>query len=125
MKIRIKGNTIRLRLVQAEVRALSAGNTISECTVFGERALFVYALIPSATHDTITAKLVGSDIHVFLPEAIAQAWYENDLISLSAIQENGLAGGLKILIEKDFACLDHTDEDQSDNYPNPNRGKAC
>jgi hypothetical protein len=24
-------------------------------------------------------------------------------------------------VEKDFVCLDHTDEDQSDNYPNPNR----
>jgi hypothetical protein len=30
---------------------------------------------------------------------------------------------LTLLIEKDFACLDHVDEDQSDNYPNPN--KTC
>jgi len=24
------------------------------------------------------------------------------------------------LLEKDFVCLDHTTEDQSDNYENPN-----
>ena len=30
---------------------------------------------------------------------------------------------LYLLIEKDFACLDHSSEDQSDNYENPN--KTC
>jgi len=30
---------------------------------------------------------------------------------------------LHLLLEKDFVCLDNTAEDQSDNYPNPN--KAC
>jgi hypothetical protein len=30
---------------------------------------------------------------------------------------------LFLLIEKDFVCLDHTLEDQSDNYENP--GKVC
>nr|WP_262492994.1 hypothetical protein [Mucilaginibacter paludis] len=28
-------------------------------------------------------------------------------------------GKLYLLIEKDFACLDHVAGDQSDNYPNP------
>jgi len=27
---------------------------------------------------------------------------------------------LKLLLEKDFVCLDDTDEDQSDQYDNPN-----
>jgi hypothetical protein len=35
----------------------------------------------------------------------------------------GNGQSLKLLLEKDFVCLDHTDEDQSDNYPNPN--KTC
>ena len=26
---------------------------------------------------------------------------------------------LKLLVEKDFVCMDETVEDQSDNYPNP------
>ena len=36
--------------------------------------------------------------------------------------EESLLGAL-LLIEKDFVCLDHTLEDQSDNYANPN--KVC
>jgi hypothetical protein len=28
-------------------------------------------------------------------------------------------GGLFLLVEKDFTCLDEVAEDQSDNYPNP------
>jgi len=29
------------------------------------------------------------------------------------------AGGLQLLVEKDFTCLDNVAEDQSDNYSNP------
>ena len=29
-----------------------------------------------------------------------------------------------LLLEKDFACLDNTHEDQSDKYPNPKAGKC-
>jgi hypothetical protein len=31
---------------------------------------------------------------------------------------DGQSGLVKILVEKDFVCIDNTLEDQSDNYPN-------
>jgi hypothetical protein len=125
MKIRIKGNTIRIRLVQAEVKTLGIGETILERTEFGNGLSLSYALAPSAVHTELAAEFKENTISVFVPEAIAHGWFSNDVISLMHTVENGTPGGLKILVEKDFVCLDHTDEDQSDNYPNPNRGKPC
>ena len=35
----------------------------------------------------------------------------------------GSHGTLDVLLEKDFACLDRSDEENSDTFPNPN--EAC
>lgn len=39
----------------------------------------------------------------------------------------GVADGkvLELLVEKDFACLDGTDADNEDAFPNPNHGVVC
>jgi hypothetical protein len=37
----------------------------------------------------------------------------------------GNLGSLGLLIEKDFACLDRSDKDNEDTFPNPNAGKQC
>ena len=34
-------------------------------------------------------------------------------------------GGLALLFEKDFACLDGTDAGNEDTFPNPNVGAVC
>jgi len=34
-------------------------------------------------------------------------------------------GSLALLIEKDFACLDRSEEDNEDTFPNPNTGTKC
>jgi hypothetical protein len=57
-------------------------------------------------------------IRVLLPLDMAQEWACSDRISLSLNR----AGGLSLLIEKDFQCL-HRDEtdpaDDMDAFPNP------
>jgi hypothetical protein len=37
----------------------------------------------------------------------------------------GPAGSLEIVVENDFACLDRSDEDNSDAFANPHAGAAC
>jgi len=34
-------------------------------------------------------------------------------------------GSLALLIEKDFACLDQSEADNEDTFPNPNVGTRC
>ena len=37
----------------------------------------------------------------------------------------GELGALTLLIEKDFACLDRSDEDNKDTFANPNVSAQC
>ena len=47
-------------------------------------------------------------------------WANSDEVSLLAHQENNSMNALRLLIEKDFACLiTREGEDDSDAYPNP------
>lgn len=56
---------------------------------------------------------------VFVPAAMAAMWTTTEEVTLRG--EEALADGTltKLLVEKDFACKDNTEEDQTDNYPHP------
>ena len=69
------------------------------------------------------ASFAGNNICVFVPQGIADEWTTTDIVGYDYKMRIGEGKELLLLIEKDFVCIDHTLEDQSDNYPNPN--KAC
>ncbi|KAA0129369.1 hypothetical protein FY557_05580 [Chryseobacterium sp. SN22] len=113
MKIRIKDNSIRFRLTQSEVAELGSTGMISGCTEFPGQT-FTYAL--ERTEDqALSAAFDGSRMVIGMPAGMVEEWTSTDRIGFEE-----QAGKLKILVEKDFVCLDNTLEDQSDNYPNPN-----
>jgi hypothetical protein len=113
MKIRIKGNTIRLRLVKTEVKQLQELGYVEEKTEFSSSE-FSYRLEAKEGIQGLEAVFTANKITIFLPKSEALNWYDTDNITYKNIFEK-----LLLLIEKDFVCLDHTDEDQSDNYANP------
>lgn len=113
MKIRIKDNSIRFRLTKSDVAALGENGMISSVTEFIDRP-FVYA-IEKTVETELSAAFVETKIVVKMPEAMISEWVSTDRIGFE-----GQYGLVKILVEKDFVCIDNTLEDQSDNYPNPN-----
>jgi len=125
MKIRIKGNSIRYRLSQSEVKRFSETGHIMESTVFGDvpEKCFNYALRSKAGIAGMEAAFEGTTICLFVPEEAVQHWYHSEQIGFENNYDVAAGTSLHLLLEKDFVCLDKTDEDQSDNYPNPN--KAC
>lgn len=122
MKIRIRGNSVRYRLTQSEVKQLSQTGKLSEATCFGANTLW-YNLEAKEGIETLQASLEGSTITMYMPIQDAREWYDIDRIGYENTVALTPETGLFLLVEKDFACLDHTNEDQSDNYPNPN--KTC
>lgn len=54
---------------------------------------------------------------------MADRWTDSDLVGFDAIVETSNGDGLKVLVEKDFKCLDGSDEDNVGAYPNP--AKEC
>ena len=124
MKLRIRGNSIRLRLTQSEVRRLADDGMVEEWTDFGDGRRFGYAL----RTDDVAAPVVsfdGTTVLVRLPRNVVRRWADGDDVGIEASQPAGEGASLKILVEKDFVCIDGpADENQDDAFPNP-RGAGC
>lgn len=119
MKIRIKGNSIRLRLTKTEVDNFAAKGFVEEKTEFGD-TFFSYRMESSAQYQELAATYQSNTITVFIPTVIAQNWTSSELVGFENKMDIGNNKQLFLLVEKDFVCLDNTFEDQSDNFPNPN-----
>lgn len=124
MKIRLLGNSLRLRLSQPEVKTLQEQGLVMEAIHFGngESQRLVYE-IKAAGKGVVSAKYQNNSITVELPGDLIQEWANSDLISIKKEMEIGNEQTLNILVEKDFKCLS-TDraEDESDLFPNPKSG---
>lgn len=106
MKLRIQGNSLRLRLSEGEVQAFAQTGQLEAAVAFGPDAsqILHYALVRREAIAGITADFTGHALTVYIPESAAAAWIENADASLSGVVENGTAQGLKILVEKDMFC---------------------
>jgi len=111
MKLRMKGNSIRLRLTQSEVVRVAEGGRIEESCKFGAER-FGWAL-ESAAGTAVSAVLTGAQITVSVPVAMIREWAGGDQVGIYAT-----SGPVEIAIEKDFRCLTPR-PDEADAFPNP------
>ncbi len=119
MKIRIKGNSVRIRLSKTEVDTFGKEGYLEERTEFGSNAL-TYALRNVPDGNALSADLAGSTITMNVPDAIAREWITTDKVGYDNHMDIGNGKQLFLLLEKDFKCIDAPSyEDQSDNYENP------
>ena len=118
MKLRIKGNSIRLRLLRSEVERFAKEGEISDEISFGTRSL-KYSVSISSQADSISAEYKGDEITISIPESAARQWANSDDVGFETEQSIG-DSNLLIVVEKDFVCLDRPfDPDREDSYPNP------
>jgi hypothetical protein len=112
VKLRIKGNSIRLRLTKSEVDALREHGVVEESVYFSAMSRFTYALERGG--DAVIASFEEGRVVVRVPNALAVEWCDTDRVG---IDES--AGDVRVLIEKDWQCLAPRDEDESDAFPHP------
>ena len=118
MKIRIKGNSIRLRLTKTDIQNLKEKGIVEEKTIIGSEEIFKYSLVVDEKIATISAEFQAGKITVFLSKKEADILTETEEITIKGSQNNGEEKGLFLLVEKDLQCLDITQEDQTDMYEN-------
>lgn len=119
MKLRIRGNSVRLRVTQTELDAIGAGETVAETTDFGGGVL-TYRLAVDPEADAIRASFDDAAITVRLPQREAAEWTGTARVSLRGGQPAADGSELSILVEKDFQCLAPREgEDESDMFPHP------
>jgi hypothetical protein len=126
MKLRLQCNSLRLRLKRHEVQQLAGSGRVEERVCFGggDHVLH-YVLEASYGVSQIQARFNGHGILVEVPLSTVAHWAACDDVGITATQPSGDSDELQILIEKDFACLNGTDEQNMDTFPHPLTGTKC
>jgi hypothetical protein len=127
MKLRIKGNSLRLRVTPSEIMHLLRYGGIREHVQLTPNPddRLTYAVISSLFGPRITVTYEFGDITVNVPEIQLRTWARGDDVGVYADVALGDEVGLSVAIEKDFACLDRSDAENEDTFPNPNLAAAC
>jgi len=118
MKLRIRGNSLRLRLGQSDLATLLERGAVEESVEFPGGSSLRYRLERS-TAPAPEAVFAGDAIVVRFPAQAIAAW--TDPAEVAMVAECGAAGRtLRLLVEKDYQCLaPRDDEDDGDLFPNP------
>lgn len=119
MKIRIATNSIRFRLKQPEVIQFKSTGHIKETIEFGplpeDQLCFSLASSASAA---ISIEFVDNNVSVLIPDLMVDKWADTELVGIEKkVESKGRM--ISILIEKDFACLDGSPQENEGSFPNP------
>jgi hypothetical protein len=127
MKLRIKDNTLRLRVSRSDLALLIEKGRVDSTVYFTGKAedKWTYALEMRSEINSATLRYQPTQVTVLVPDAEARAWAEGDQVGIYASCQLGRGQSLEILLEKDFACLDLSDAENEDTFPNPAMGMAC
>jgi hypothetical protein len=127
MKLRIKGNSLRLRVSRSELERFQAGGRIEETIRFtaAPEATLTYALESALRSSPVSVRYGSREVTVILSQDRARIWGAEDEVGVYTTLDMGPAGSLEVVVEKDFACLDRSDEDNSDTFANPLAGATC
>ena len=124
MKLRIRGESIRLRLKRSEVDAIASGESLTEDTHFPGATFRCHLEI--ADNGRFVAALSNNTMTISLPADAVASWASTDEVSLFSELNTGGTNALSLLVEKDFECLapghHRPDEDDVDTYPHPDAG---
>lgn len=126
MKLRIKGNSLRLRISQTEMASLLADGSIEDtiCLGLSADACLTYALEHRVDGDEVGVEYRGQRVSIIISTAAATRWAHGDDVGIYGSSETA-CGPLEVIVEKDFACLDGNDPQDEDAFPNPAAGVVC
>lgn len=119
MKLRLKDNSVRIRITRTEVERFAVEKYIEAVTDFGD-AVLKYGMKWNEHVNELNATMTEQTIILQIPSQMASEFVSTDIVGFQHTVT--LPGGrsLFILFEKDFKCLDgNLLEDESDNYENP------
>jgi hypothetical protein len=117
MKLRIQGNSLRLRLNQKEVALVRNGSHLESSIEFAHGCLLSYLLESSPCAKSVSATFDGRAIRVTVPIRQLTEWAESDQVGIEARSQ----AGVDVLIEKDFQCLHRPVDQEPDAFPRPLR----
>jgi len=127
MKLRINGNSLRLRVSRSEVHLFIDTGQIEEAVHFSlnRESRLTYVLKHEEQSQEISVRYQPQEITVVLSSGSVRRW-ANSIEEVGIYGRVPVCGGeLILLVEKDFACLDGTDAENRDTFPNPQSTAVC
>jgi len=121
MKLRIRGNSIRLRLSQQNMKVFGEEGRVENSIQFGSTTdgKLIYAL-ETADVKKLKCEFKDNTLTIFVPKDLAKVWIESQLVGLEHLDSTTENDQVRILVEKDFKCMHvRINEDESDSYPHP------
>ena len=115
MKLRFEKNSLRYRLRKSDVEQLKHQGFVKESVIFPS-STFTFELHISDDVNDPTANLINGTVIVNIPVGIATEWLNTDEVGIYHLLHVNENATLDILIEKDFPCKDHPEEDKSDAF---------
>lgn len=126
MKLRLKGNSVRVRLDRRDIEGLLERGRVEDSLRFGPGQAFSYAVETGpAPRERPTASYADGRLTIRITPEDAQKWLAGDRVGFE--HEQVVDGGVvRVLLEKDFACIDRqAGEEADDTYAFPNPSAAC
>jgi hypothetical protein len=119
MKLRIRGNSIRIRVSKPELDAIAAAGSVEDKIQFAPASELRYR-VDVRDGGAVAAEFGESLIRVIVPKAEVARWLEPEQVSIEGSQAIGDGTHLRVLVEKDYTCLaPRRDEDDSQLFANP------
>ena len=115
MKLRIQGNSLRLRLSQKEVALVRNHGLVKSHIEFAPGRSLAYLIEGSPNAEAMSANFDGHAIRVTIPMHEMTDWVESDQVGIEARSQSGV----QLLLEKDFKCLHRSAAQEPDAYPHP------
>ena len=106
MKLRLKGNSVRLRLTPSDVTALCDHGIVEESADFGGGQVLTYRLQSADSCGPVRATFRNGTVVVAVSAETVRKWAESDEVGIYA-----QSGALAVSVEKDLRCSSRPDDE--------------
>jgi Family of unknown function (DUF7009) len=127
MKLRIKGNSMRLRVSRSELAKLRNGERVEDTVHFSADpdSHLTFGLQFTTHSAPIRVEWEPRNVTVLLSGEQMTSWAAETEVGIYSTVDLGPNGSLDVTVEKDFACLDRSDEENIDTFDNPYAETVC
>lgn len=118
MKLRLRENSIRLRLQISEIAQLRETGLVTESIQFPNMQALTYSIRIDEKANEMSSSFENGKVSVSVPKETAKQWLETEEVGVETLQVINEDLSLNILLEKDFKCLTER-ANEVDMFPNP------
>lgn len=118
----MQSNSIRYRLKEPEVNEFKNNGIIKESIQLGSNSgTSLHFILQKSDTEQITVQSENNTTIIWVPTDMAVEWTNTTTVGFDTVIQLENGRKLKVLVEKDFECLEAGKEENIGAYPNPKK----